>query len=238
MYFPGWRLHGFCFVINYWDLHFCFIFFSLYVYSLCVTISLLKWIQNSCYLNMIGVFWGIRDAFGRSYFEDIKDTGNILLASLCTASGVFIYYSSFKLKISLRYTGLVYLIYFIMKYILKEHLVMYLQVKTCFSSKCCHNSVIPLKYSSNVIQSFNLYASWIIIMTYMQMQLRVLIYANKYNFQLDKYFSNSVARVAFFRKWLPTTCNEIYYNCKYFFYVYFGMVKICKFYWSSSYILQ
>lgn len=36
------------------------------------------------------------------------------------------------------------------------------------------------------------------------MQLSVLIYANKYNFQLDKYFSNSITRRAFFRKGLPT----------------------------------
>lgn len=81
---------------------------------------------------------------------------------------------------------------------------MYLQVKMCFYAKCCHYFIVLLKFSSNIIQSFNLYASWIIIMTYMQMQLRVLIYANYCNFKLDKYFSNPLTRVMFFKKLLPT----------------------------------
>lgn len=74
----------------------------------------------------------------------------------------------------------------------------------CFSAECRHYFTVLLKFSSNIIPSFNLYASWIIIMTYMQMQLRVLIYANYYNFKLNKYFSNPITRVMFFKKWLPT----------------------------------
>lgn len=31
------------------------------------------------------------------------------------------------------------------------------------------------------------------------MQLRVLIYANNYNFQLKKYFNNSITREMFFK---------------------------------------
>lgn len=126
--------------------------------------------------------------------------------------GCLFHYSSLNTKCSLHTQVSVYDV-FHNKIKLWEQLVMYLQVKMSFPAKYCHNSAIPLKYSNNIIQSFNLYASWIIIMTYMQMQLRVLIYANNCNFQLYKYFSNSITRVAFFRKWLPTAS---YWNLLWF----------------------